>query len=83
MTSKQALQPRFDLKIGTMTVTALYDGYIAASRRRIFAMAAAEGLIAAGAHLHYPGFGEIVRNGAGYSLMQEPWPLEAVVKSVS
>ena len=76
----QEVQPPFP----DVAVTFDWDpAAAAASRRRIFAMAAAEGLIAAGAHLHYPGFGEIVRNGAGYSLMQEPWPLEAVVKSVS
>lgn len=37
-----------------------------ASRRRIFERAAAERLLIAGAHLEYPGFGYVVRDGEGY-----------------
>jgi len=38
-----------------------------ATRRRLFDHAAADKLTVAGAHLGFPGFGTIVRNGAGYA----------------
>jgi glyoxylase-like metal-dependent hydrolase (beta-lactamase superfamily II) len=38
-----------------------------ATRRRLFDQAAADKLTVAGAHLGFPGFGTIVRNGAGYA----------------
>lgn len=59
-------------------VTVIFDwnpADAAASRRRMIEMAVEEGLVVAGAHLHFPGFGHIARRGAGYSLVQEPWPL--------
>jgi glyoxylase-like metal-dependent hydrolase (beta-lactamase superfamily II) len=37
-----------------------------ATRRRMFDRAAAERLAVAGAHLDFPGFGAIVRRGAGF-----------------
>ena len=46
----------------------------AASRRRIFDMAASERLLVTGMHLHFPGFGHVARNGsAGYAFVPEPW----------
>ncbi len=44
-----------------------------ASRRRIFDMAATDGLLVAGMHLHFPAFSHLVRDGDGYRLMPEPW----------
>lgn len=60
-------------------VTVIFDWTpedAAASRRKLIEKVVAEGLTVAGAHLHFPGFGHIARWGAGYSLVQEPWPLE-------
>lgn len=45
----------------------------AASRRRIFDMVAAERLLVTGMHLHFPGFGHITRDGAGYRYVPEAW----------
>jgi glyoxylase-like metal-dependent hydrolase (beta-lactamase superfamily II) len=56
-------------------VTVLFDwtpSDAAASRRRLIEKVIAEGMTVAGAHLHFPGFGHIARNGAGYALVQEP-----------
>ncbi|QEH80015.1 MBL fold metallo-hydrolase [Sphingomonas sp. C8-2] len=56
-------------------VTVLFDWTpedAAASRRIIIEKVIAEGLVVAGAHLHFPGFGHIARNGDGYSLVQRP-----------
>ena len=44
-----------------------------ASRKRIFDMAATDGLLVAGMHLHFPAFSHLVRAGDGYRLMPEPW----------
>jgi glyoxylase-like metal-dependent hydrolase (beta-lactamase superfamily II) len=60
-------------------VTVIFDwdpAAAAASRHRILNRVAADGLIVAGAHLHFPGFGQIARRGEGYSLVQERWRLE-------
>jgi hypothetical protein len=38
-----------------------------ASRQRVLADAASEGLVVAGAHLPAAGFGRVVRAGAGYA----------------
>ena len=43
------------------------------SRKRIFDMAATEGLLVAGMHLHFPTFSHLVRDGDGYRLLPEPW----------
>ena len=43
-----------------------------ASRRKLIEKVVTEGLTVAGAHLHFPGFGNIARNGAGYMLVQKP-----------
>lgn len=56
-------------------VTVLFDWTpqdAAASRRRLIEKAIAEEMVVAGAHLHFPGFGHIARNGAGYVLVQTP-----------
>ncbi len=47
----------------------------AASRARLFDMAASEKLRVAGMHLHFPAFSHLVRDGAGYRLLPEPWEL--------
>lgn len=44
-----------------------------ASRKRIFDMAATDGLLVAGMHLHFPTFSHLIRDGAGYRLLPEPW----------
>ena len=36
-------------------------------------MAVSERLLVTGMHLHFPGFAQIVREGAGYRLIPEPW----------
>jgi glyoxylase-like metal-dependent hydrolase (beta-lactamase superfamily II) len=45
----------------------------AATRRRVFDMAATDRLLIAGMHVHYPGFAHVVRTGSGYALLAEPW----------
>ncbi len=45
----------------------------AATRRRVFDMAASDRLAVAGMHLHFPGVGHIARRGDGYALLPEPW----------
>jgi glyoxylase-like metal-dependent hydrolase (beta-lactamase superfamily II) len=44
-----------------------------ATRRRIFDMAAADRLLVAGMHLHFPGFAHLARQGDGYVLVPEAW----------
>jgi glyoxylase-like metal-dependent hydrolase (beta-lactamase superfamily II) len=48
------------------------DGAIAA-RRRIFDMAASEGMLVAGMHLHFPAFSYLTRDAGSYRLIPEPW----------
>jgi hypothetical protein len=38
-------------------------------------MAAAEGLLVTGMHLHFPGFGHVAREGQAYRLHPEAWRL--------
>ena len=45
----------------------------AATRRRVFDMVATDRLLIAGMHVHYPGFAHVVRSGASYALIPEPW----------
>jgi glyoxylase-like metal-dependent hydrolase (beta-lactamase superfamily II) len=45
----------------------------AAARRRVFDMVASDGTLVTGMHMHFPGFGRIVRDGATYRLLPEPW----------
>lgn len=44
-----------------------------AARRRIFDMAATDGLLVAGMHLHFPCFSHLVQANGGYRLLPEPW----------
>jgi glyoxylase-like metal-dependent hydrolase (beta-lactamase superfamily II) len=46
-----------------------------ASRRRILDMAAVEGFLVTGMHLHFPGFGHVAREGQAYRLHPEAWRL--------
>ena len=45
----------------------------AASRRRVFDMAASDRLLVTGMHLHFPGFAHLERRGSGYGLVPEAW----------
>ncbi|MFM9847720.1 MAG: MBL fold metallo-hydrolase [Hyphomicrobiaceae bacterium] len=45
----------------------------AASRKRIFDMAASERLLVTGMHLHFPGFGHLSRHGNGYAFHPQAW----------
>jgi glyoxylase-like metal-dependent hydrolase (beta-lactamase superfamily II) len=45
----------------------------AASRRRIFDMAASERLLVTGMHLHFPGFGHLARRGEGFAFTPQAW----------
>ncbi len=45
----------------------------AATRRRVFDMAASERLLVTGMHLHFPGFAHIAREGSNYRLVPEAW----------
>ena len=43
------------------------------SRRRVFDMAATDGILIAGMHVHFPGFAYMTRDGSGYRLVPEAW----------
>ncbi|MEM9436981.1 MAG: MBL fold metallo-hydrolase [Pseudomonadota bacterium] len=45
----------------------------AESRRRIFDMAAADKMLIAGSHIHFPGFGRITADGDGYRYAPATW----------
>jgi hypothetical protein len=45
----------------------------AATRRRVFDMAAADRLVVAGMHMDFPGLARIRRAGEGYELVALPW----------
>jgi glyoxylase-like metal-dependent hydrolase (beta-lactamase superfamily II) len=45
----------------------------AASRRRMFDRASADGVLIAGMHLHFPSFSRLARRGDAYELHPEPW----------
>jgi len=45
----------------------------AATRRKVFDMAATDRLLVTGMHLHFPGFGFVARRGEGYAYVPEPW----------
>ncbi|MCF3935066.1 MBL fold metallo-hydrolase [Acuticoccus sp. M5D2P5] len=44
-----------------------------ASRKRALDMVATDNIPVAGMHVHFPGFARILREGAGYRLVQEAW----------
>ncbi len=45
----------------------------AASRRRLFDMAAADKTLVAGSHIHFPGFGRILSDGEAYRFAPATW----------
>lgn len=45
----------------------------AASRRAVFDMAASDGIVLAGMHVHFPAFSRLVRRGYGYQLLPVAW----------
>jgi glyoxylase-like metal-dependent hydrolase (beta-lactamase superfamily II) len=45
----------------------------ASSRRKVFDMAATDGLLVTGMHLHFPGLAHLVRSGVGYRLIPAAW----------
>jgi glyoxylase-like metal-dependent hydrolase (beta-lactamase superfamily II) len=45
----------------------------AASRKRMFDMAAQERIPVTGMHMHFPGFGHITKDGAAYRFMPDHW----------
>jgi glyoxylase-like metal-dependent hydrolase (beta-lactamase superfamily II) len=45
----------------------------AATRRRVFDMAVADGLLCAGMHVDFPGLARVRRNGQGYAFVPAPW----------
>lgn len=68
-----------ELQVPRPDVTMLYDfngPRAAASRVEIFEMAARDGLVVGGMHLHFPGFARVVREGRGYRLQTEHWAYE-------
>lgn len=67
MPEVQVPRPEISMVVDTDPQTA------AATRRRVFDMAAQERLLVTGMHLHYPGFGHVVRDGASYRFVPEPW----------
>lgn len=45
----------------------------AASRRRVFDMISADGMLVAGTHVGFPGFGRVLRNGAAFKWVAAEW----------
>ncbi|MEO0390768.1 MAG: MBL fold metallo-hydrolase, partial [Pseudomonadota bacterium] len=45
----------------------------AASRRRLLDMAATDKMLIAGSHIHFPGFGRILRSGDAYRFAPATW----------
>ena len=65
-----------DIQVPRPEVTIEFDTdshAAAATRRRVFDMAATDRQLVTGMHLHYPGFAHIVRQGNGYVLLPDPW----------
>lgn len=66
--------PEVQVQSPEVTMTVDVDPSAAeASRRRIFDMAAAERLLVTGMHLHYPGFGHVVKEGSKFRYTPEAW----------
>ncbi len=51
-------------------------GQAEASRRAVFDMAATDGVLLTGMHLHFPGFSRLIRAGSGYRLIAAAWEHE-------
>lgn len=45
----------------------------AATRKRVFDMAATDRQLIAGMHVHFPGFAHVVKHGDSYAMLPEPW----------
>ena len=45
----------------------------AESRRRVFDMVSADKMLVAGSHIHFPGFGRILRDGEAYRYLPSTW----------
>jgi glyoxylase-like metal-dependent hydrolase (beta-lactamase superfamily II) len=45
----------------------------AAARKRMFDRVAADGVLIAGMHLHFPSFSRLARRANAYELHPEPW----------
>lgn len=45
----------------------------AASRRRVLDMVASDGLLITGAHIAFPGFGKVMKEGAGFKFVPADW----------
>jgi len=45
----------------------------AAARKRMFDRVAADGILIAGMHVHFPSFSRLARRGNAYELHAEPW----------
>ena len=68
-----------DIQVARPEVTMEFDSdpqKAAATRRRIFDMAATDRLLIGGMHTHFPGFAHLVRAGTGYHLLAEPWSFQ-------
>ncbi len=65
-----------DIQVAHPEVTIDFDtdpDRAAASRARLFDMAASDRLLIAGMHLHFPGFSRLVRKNGEYRLLPESW----------
>ena len=68
-----------EVQIPRPDVTVTYDvdpAQAEASRRTILEQTAASRELVAGMHLHFPGYAHVVRDGADYRLLPEPWRQE-------
>lgn len=68
-----------DIQVANPGLTMAFDTDPEAAitaRKGAFDMAATDGLLVAGMHLHFPGFAHIVREGSGYRLIPENWAFE-------
>lgn len=65
-----------DIQLARPEVCIAFDNdpaQAAASRRRVFDMAASDHLAVIGGHLHFPAFSHVVRDGSAYRLVPESW----------
>lgn len=65
-----------DVQVPRPEVTIAFDtdpAAAAATRRRIFDQVAADRLLVAGMHIHFPGFANLTRQGDGYAIIYENW----------
>ena len=65
-----------DIQVPRPEVTIEFDTdphAAAATRRRVFDMAATDRQLVTGMHLHFPGFAHVVKHGDSYAMLPEPW----------